>query len=60
MPDTSFRVVYRRPDRGTHLVARLDYFQYEAEGSNYAGTIPRSRPEARQRQGARAGVDRVK
>ena len=32
MPDTSFRVVYRRPDRGTHLVARLDYFQYEQKG----------------------------
>ena len=32
MPDTSFPVVYRRPDRGTHLVARLDYFQYEQKG----------------------------
>jgi hypothetical protein len=31
-PDTSFRVVYRRPDRGNHLVARLDYFQYEQKG----------------------------
>jgi hypothetical protein len=27
MPGTSFRVVYRKPDRGSQLVARLDYFQ---------------------------------
>ena len=27
MPETSFRVVYRRPYQGSQLVARLDYFQ---------------------------------
>jgi hypothetical protein len=32
MPETSFRVVYRKPDRGPQLVARLDYFQYEQRG----------------------------
>jgi hypothetical protein len=32
MPGTSFRVVYRKPDRGPRLVARLDYFQYEQKG----------------------------
>ena len=31
MPGTSFRVVYRKPDRG-RLVARLDYFQNEQKG----------------------------
>ena len=32
MPDTSFRVVYRKPDRAPQLVARLDYFQNQQEG----------------------------
>jgi hypothetical protein len=32
MPETSFRVVYRKPYQGSHLVARLDYFQYEQKG----------------------------
>ncbi len=32
MPGTSFRVVYRKPDRGPQLVARLDYFQNEQKG----------------------------
>ena len=48
MPETSFRVVYRKPNhRGAQLVARLDY----------AGTVSRSGLEARERQGARIGVD---
>jgi hypothetical protein len=38
MPGTSFRVVYRKPDRGRKLVARLDYFQNEQKG-------PITRPE---------------
>jgi hypothetical protein len=32
MPGTSSRVVYRKPDRGPQLVARLDYFQNEQKG----------------------------
>ena len=32
MPDTSFRVVYRKPHRGPQLVARLDYFQDQQKG----------------------------
>ena len=32
MPDTSFRVVYRKPNRGPQLVARLDYFQHDQKG----------------------------
>ena len=32
MPGTSFRVVYRKPDSGPQVVARLDYFQYEQRG----------------------------
>ena len=32
MPDTSFRVVYRKPHRGSQLVARLDYFQDQQKG----------------------------
>jgi hypothetical protein len=32
MPGTNFRVVYRKPDRGPQLVARLDYFQNEQKG----------------------------
>ena len=32
MLGTSFRVVYRKPDRGSQLVARLDYFQNEQKG----------------------------
>ena len=38
MPGTSFRVVYRKPDCGPQLVARLDYFQNEQKG-------PITRPE---------------
>jgi hypothetical protein len=34
MPRTSFRVVYRKPDRGHQLVARLDYFQNEHAASS--------------------------
>ena len=30
MPGTSLRVVYRKPHRGSQLVARLDYFQESA------------------------------
>ena len=33
MPGTSLRVVYRRPHRGSQLVARLDYFQDQQKGS---------------------------
>jgi hypothetical protein len=32
MPGTSLRVVYRKPHRGSQLVARLDYFQNEQKG----------------------------
>jgi len=32
MRGTSFRVVYRKPDHGAQLVARLDYFQNEQKG----------------------------
>ncbi len=32
MPGTSFRVVYRKPHRGSQLVARLDYFQDQQKG----------------------------
>ena len=31
MPGTSFRVVYRKPNRG-QLVPRLDYFQNQQKG----------------------------
>jgi hypothetical protein len=31
MPGSSFRVVYRKPNRG-QLVARLDYFQNQQKG----------------------------
>jgi hypothetical protein len=46
--DTSFRVAYRKPDRGAQLVARLDYFQNEQKGSNHAGRVSGPRLEARQ------------
>jgi hypothetical protein len=43
MPGTSFRVVYRKPDRGLQLVARLDYFQNEQKGPiTRAQTLPRA------------------
>ncbi len=32
MSETSFRVVYRKPNRGPQLVARLDYFQDQQKG----------------------------
>ena len=32
MPETSFRVVYRKPYQGSQLVARLDYFQHDQKG----------------------------
>jgi hypothetical protein len=32
MPETSFRVVYRKPNRESQLVARLDYFQRDQKG----------------------------
>ena len=32
MPGTSLRVVYRKPHRGSQLVARLDYFQDQQQG----------------------------
>jgi hypothetical protein len=39
MPDTSFRVVYRKPNRGSQLIARLDYFKHDQKGP-----ITRARP----------------
>jgi len=32
MPGTSLRVVYRKPHRGSQLVAKLDYFQEHQKG----------------------------
>ena len=32
MPGTTLRVVYRRPHRGSQLLARLDYFQDQQRG----------------------------
>ena len=32
MPGTSLRVVYRKPHRGSQLVARPDYFQDQQKG----------------------------
>jgi len=32
MPATTLRVVYRKPHRGSQLVARLDYFQDQQKG----------------------------
>jgi hypothetical protein len=32
MPGTTLRVVYRKPHRGSQLVARLDYFQDQQRG----------------------------
>jgi len=32
MPGTGLRVVYRKPHRGSKLVARLDYFQDQQKG----------------------------
>jgi len=32
MPGTSLRVVYRKPHRGSQLVARLDYFRDQQKG----------------------------
>jgi hypothetical protein len=32
MPSTNLRVVYRKPHRGSQLVARLDYFQDQQKG----------------------------
>jgi hypothetical protein len=32
MPGTNFRVVYRKPNLGPQLVARLDYFQDQQKG----------------------------
>ena len=32
MPSTSFRVVYRKPNLGPELVARLNYFPDEQKG----------------------------
>ena len=32
MPGTSLRVVYRKPHRGSQLVARLDYLQDQQKG----------------------------
>ena len=32
MPDTTFKVVYPRPNCGAHLRAKLNYFQDEQKG----------------------------
>jgi hypothetical protein len=32
MPGTNLRVVYRKPHRGSQLLARLDYFQDQQRG----------------------------
>ena len=32
LPGTSLRAVYRKPYRGSQLVARLDYFQDQQKG----------------------------
>ena len=32
MPGTSLRVVYRKPDWGSRLMARLDYFEDQQKG----------------------------
>jgi hypothetical protein len=40
MPGTSFRVVYRRPNMGPGLVARLDYFQNQQKGPIIRGFAP--------------------
>jgi hypothetical protein len=32
MPGSNLRVVYRKPHRGSQLVARLDYFQDQQKG----------------------------
>ena len=47
MPGTSFRVVYRKPNLGLGLVARLDYFQNQQKGP-----ITRARFLARARKAA--------
>jgi len=47
MPATTLRVVYRKPHRGSQLVARLDYFQ-SAEGSDNASGVSHPRIEGGQ------------
>jgi hypothetical protein len=32
MPGTTLRVVYRKPNRGTQLLPKLNYFQAEQKG----------------------------
>jgi hypothetical protein len=32
MPGSTFRVVYRKPNRGAQLVSKLNYFQDEQKG----------------------------
>ena len=51
MPGTSFRVVFRKPHRGSQLVARLDYFQDQQKGP-----ITRAEFIARRRNRGRARV----
>jgi hypothetical protein len=50
MPETSFRVVYRKPNRGSQLVARLDYFKRirRAQSRGHSSSLgPRSSPTTR-------------
>ena len=48
MPGTSLRVVYRKPHRGSQLVARLDYFQDQQKGPiTRAEFAPGSSPTTR-------------
>ena len=58
MPETSFRVVYRKPFQGSQLLARLDYFQHDQKGPiTRAQFLALASKLAN--DNARAGVDRV-
>jgi hypothetical protein len=60
MPDTSLRVVYWKPHRGSQLVARLDYFQDQQKGPiTRAGFLTRALKAANDKARELAGLCKV-
>ena len=60
MPGTTLRVVYRKPHRGSQLVARLDYFQDQQRGPiTRAEFLTRALKAANDRRASWGGLCKV-
>jgi hypothetical protein len=60
MPGTSLRVVYRKPHRGSQLVARLDYFQDQQKGPITRAEFLAKALKLANQEGTRVELDRVR